>query len=35
MNRNKELFELISKLTDEQIEQFTVRFHQELSEECE
>ena len=30
-----ELFMLISKLNDEQIEKFIVRFHQELNEEHE
>lgn len=35
MNRNKEIFELISKLDDEQIEKFLIRFRQELNEEHE
>lgn len=35
MNRNKELLELISKLNDEQIEEFIFRFRQELNEEHE
>ena len=30
-----ELFMLISKLNDEQVEKFIVRFHQELNEEHE
>ena len=35
MERNKELFELINKLNDKEIEKFITLFHQELNEECE